>query len=124
VTFQKRSGGDFAPIHNLVEDGPLVGTYVTTRDADFGFGPKPVHTFAVAGGAETAVFGNFRINELVETIKDEKPQPIVRLTYLGKKRTSNGNSVNDILVELSYDEEDAEALTAAPYPELSGDDDI
>jgi hypothetical protein len=117
MAFEKRSGGDFAPTHDLKEDGPLVGTYVSTKKVQTKVGEKPIHTFAVAGGAEVQVWGNYRINDLVENIEDENPQPIVRLTYQGQTTTKNGNKVNDILVELSYDEEDATELTAAPAGE-------
>lgn len=121
MAFKQHGGGNFPPTHNLEEDGPLVGTYVETREVDLGYKdqqgnpkPKKVHTFSVAGGAQAQLWGSYRIDDAVETVKAENPPPVVRFTHQGKTRTANGNTVNNILVEISDDPEDAELLSPAP----------
>lgn len=122
MSFKPVSTADRAPIHNLIEDGPLVGTYLRTDTIPTKFGDKPLHVFAVAGGAEAAVFGNYRINEAVETIKDEQPPLVVRITDPGTKSvTKSGNSVRDTIIEVSSDPADAELLTAAPADDADSD---
>ena len=125
MAFAPHGGGDRAPIHNLEEQGPLVGTYLRTDTIKTKFGEKPLHVFAVAGGAEAAVFGTWRINDAVETVKDEDRPVIMRITDLGTKSTTNsGNSVRDILVEVSYDPADLEEASPAPAPVADDSDDI
>jgi hypothetical protein len=123
MAFKPLAGGDRAPIHNLIEDGPLVGTYVRTDTINTKFGEKPLHVFAVAGGAESALFGNFRINDAVETVKDENPPVILRISDPGTKSvTTSGNFVRDIQIEVSTDEEDLALVSSAPAP--VDDDDV
>lgn len=115
MAFKKLGSGDRAPIHNL-EDGPLTGTYIRTDTIQTKFGEKPLHVFAVAGGAEAAVFGNFRINEAVETVKDIDPPVLLRITDLGTKSvTKNGNSVRDIVIEVSDDPADMAEVSVSPH---------
>lgn len=115
MAFKTLQGGDRAPIHNLAEDGPLVGTYLRTDKINTKFGEKDLHVFTVAGGAEAALFGSYRISEAVETVKDETPPVVLRITDLGTKSvTSNGNSVRDITIEISDDPADLAGASAAP----------
>ena len=118
-------GGDFPRTHNLAEDGPAIGTFVETRLVDTKFGAdKPVHTFAGPGGEEFQLWGNFRINEAVELVKDEQPPVVLRITDPGTKTiTKSGNSVRDIIIEVG----DASDLDDAPVPasvSAPADDDI
>ena len=116
-------GGDFPRTHNLAEDGPAIGTFFETRLVDTKFGAdKPVHTFAGPGGEEFQLWGNFRINEAVELVKDEQPPVVLRITDPGTKSiTKSGNSVRDIIIEVG----DASDLDdATPPPSVSAPDDI
>ena len=115
---------DFAPTHNLEEDGPLVGTYVSTKE-NVGQYNKKVHTFAVAGGAEVQLWGSYRIDEVVDTIADENPPVIVRFTHQGKERTASGNTVNNIKAEISTDPADlGEASEVPAGAEVDDQDDV
>lgn len=122
MTFRKLGGGDRTPIHNLEEDGPLVGTYVRTDTINTKFGEKPLVVLAVAGGAEAAIFGTWRVMKAVELVKDEQPPLVLRISDPGTRSvTKNGQSVRDIVVEVSDDPADLDSLSPAP---VAADDDI